>query len=257
MLNKKFLFLVYFLILESKPLWFLLPQGVTLVFQPEWKTLHWVRENKKLPQTLTHSRFLNYFQGKRSSRLKFYRLDWATFFFHKKTQYTTPAYKIMFNKNLPEEIILKIVSYLPLKDLINCGISKLFLPVLLDTPWFLNKLNTYVLHLIGMEYYFKSNIFTVSALIPIFLNQQCYFGVDTSKLNFLADYYNLFRKSGYQLFPNLNILVYMLEPFENYLDNSKAMLLVQSLSNYAECHSQCPCLKFFETYVPPKSLENR
>jgi hypothetical protein len=69
----------------------------------------------------------------------------------------------------------------------------------------------------------------------------------------LADYYNLFRKSGYQLFPNLNILVYMLEPFETYLENSKAMLLVQSLSNYADCHSQCPCLKFFETYVPPKT----
>ncbi len=117
---------MYLPILEFKPLWFLLPQGVTLTYQPEWKTQHWVRERKKLPQTFTHSRFLNYFQGKRPSRLKFYRLDWTTFFFHQKPQYTTPAYKIMFNKNLPEEIILKIVSYLPFKDLINCGISKLF-----------------------------------------------------------------------------------------------------------------------------------
>jgi hypothetical protein len=129
----------------------------------------------------------------------------------------------MNNKNLPEEIILKIVSYLPFKDIINCGISKLFLPVLLDTSWFLNKLNTYVLHLIGMEYFLKSNIFTVSALIPIYLNQQCYFGIDTSKLNFLADYYNIFRKNSYQLFLNLNILVYMLEPFKNYLGNSLSL----------------------------------
>jgi hypothetical protein len=54
MLNEKNSLFHNLPILEHKPLWFLLPQGVTLTYQPEWKTHNLVREKKKLPQTLTH-----------------------------------------------------------------------------------------------------------------------------------------------------------------------------------------------------------
>ena len=73
-----------------------------------------------------------------------------------------------------------------MKDILNLGISKVFLPSLLTMPWYIDKLKHYQLHLICQTYIHELSLFLNCVIIPVIINQKFYFAVDTLRLFFFA-----------------------------------------------------------------------
>lgn len=84
----------------------------------------------------------------------------------------------MFNMKLPTEIIVKIINYLSMHDLVNCGIAKLFLPTILTLPCLVNNIYLYMLHTLC---YHVSHLYGQFSIEPFILENQIYILVDLFK----------------------------------------------------------------------------
>jgi len=147
------------------------------------------------------------------------------------------------NKKLPEEMIIKIISYLSLKDILHLSISKLFMPCLVNSSWFLNKINTYFIHLLGHAYYKTKNIFMICAFHPIIVNNAFYFSIDHTKLPYFK---NLFGKNHIFNFHQLDkILKSWSILFQSYKHFKKhKRLYLKNIKTFTSCSRMCPCHKY-------------
>jgi hypothetical protein len=140
------------------------------------------------------------------------------------------------NKTLPYDIIQHIILYLSCNDIINLGISKLFLPALIYMPTFWTQVNTYLSHILCVYFHSKQNLFVKCVLRPIILNNYFYFSVDTSKLLFM---HHVFDKSTPIPLVDksiANIIKYFVNPF-----NLKTKHKITLTNNLTLCHSLCIC----------------
>jgi len=129
-------------------------------------------------------------------RFNFYKLRHYYTTFH--PTFCTLSDIINFNKSLPNEIIVKILSMLSGKDLLCLSISKMFLPVLLNSPDVFFKINQYLLHLLGEYFHNKENLFIQCTLIPIIYNNNFYFSIHKKKIKYFKHLY-----SNYSLFSHI------------------------------------------------------
>jgi hypothetical protein len=88
----------------------------------------------------------------------------------------------MFNKGLPEEIIRKIILYLPMNDLLSLCLSKLFFPCLLNSSFFFSRLHQYLLSTLCDAYSQQKNLFLLCTCVPIIIENEFYFSLDRSKI---------------------------------------------------------------------------
>jgi hypothetical protein len=150
-----------------------------------------------------------------------------------------PAWIRLFNKQLPEEIILKIVRYLSFEDIIMLCISKLFFPTLLYCPWFFNQLYRYIFHCIMLRFYKKTSFFLLNSVIPLKQNGEFYFAINILRLPFFQE---LWCPSTYEMFPVLQFVPIMFHSFNQYISSPDQVNFVRQLRYYPKCHKACLCL---------------
>lgn len=147
------------------------------------------------------------------------------------------------NKALPNEIIYIIVSYLSMQDLMHLCISKLFLPCLINSPWFFDKINAYFTHLLASAYSDSNNLFIICALLPTIINNTFYFSVDHSKLPYFK---KIFGKNHifdlYKIEHVLKIWPILFQPYSTFKKHKRYYL--KSIKHFPLCFKECPCLKY-------------
>lgn len=79
-----------------------------------------------------------------------------------------------FNKNLPLEIIEKIVTFLNERDLWNLAISKLFVPALFSLPYFYKTIQEYFIHYLCSYFTSKKNMYITCTFYPVIDNSYLY-----------------------------------------------------------------------------------
>lgn len=132
-----------------------------------------------------------------------------------------------------------------MKDIINLSISKMFLPSLLTMPWFIDKLQQYQRHLICQSYIHEP-LFLNSVIIPVIINQNFYFAVDTLRIFFLQN-----KNTFIQLFRDtLKIFSSVLNSYEHFNSSRSKNTLKILLANFPECSVLCKCYKYhFHEYI--------
>jgi len=184
------------------------------------------------------------FQEKTPENFRFYRL---TFGFEEiSTTYISYNSHITLNKKLPEEIIRKIVvvAYLSIKDILHLCISKVFLPCLVNSPWFFELVNTYFSHLLGTVFAKSKFLFIICTLRPAIINNMFYFSVDHAKLPYFKSFfqgkYTIFELN---LFKNcMKILSILFQPYKQFKKKSRYYL--KTIQSFPTCHNFCPCLQY-------------
>ena len=139
-----------------------------------------------------------------------------------------------------------------MKDILNLGISKVFLPSLLTMPWYIDKLKHYQLHLICQTYIHDLSLFLNCVIIPVIINQKFYFAVDTLRLFFLENKNRLSNKSFcIQLFCNtFKIISSVLNSYKHFNSRRDKNDLEILLKRFSECSVLCNCYKYhFHEYI--------
>ena len=140
-------------------------------------------------------------------------------------------------------MIYIIVSYLSMQDLIHLCISKLFLPCLVNSPWFFDKINAYFIHLLACAYSKSNSLFMICNLLPTIINNTFYFSVDHSKLpyfkkifgqNHIFDLYNIDHI--------LKIWPILFQPYSTFKKDKHYYL--KNIKKLPLCHKECSCLKY-------------
>ena len=140
------------------------------------------------------------------------------------------------NKKLPNEIILNITSYLSIHDIINLYISKMFLPALISMPFFFNKINNYFLHLFGVHFNSKINLFVKCVLSPVIYEQEFYFAVDTYKLCFMSHVF--FENNTINLMnASITYFTFIANSFHYYINTHHHTPSLTSCNSSCICHS--------------------
>jgi len=142
------------------------------------------------------------------------------------------------NFNLPNEIILKIVSFLSTKDILSMSIAKLFLPTILSTPFIRINLKIMQNHVLIQKYIHCTDYFAKKVLSPLIIDNNFYLGIDTFKIN---DQNMLKPNKSYSLdifFENLQEFSYIFKPFKEFTSTR-----CQCLSD-SNCDEQCQCYLF-------------
>lgn len=183
-----------------------------------------------------------FFQGKNPRNFRFYKLALGL----EKISTTNINYNdhITLNKKLPEETIYKIVSYLSMKDILHLCLSKVFMPCLVNSPWFFKKRFCYFTHLLGYTYSTSQNLFILCALYPAMLNNEFYFSVDLTKLPYFKKLFNgrntIF--SLYKLEPILKVWFILFQPYKRFKLFKRYYL--KTIHSFPNCHQLCPCLQY-------------
>lgn len=156
----------------------------------------------------------------------------------------------MLDKKLPEEIIYKIISFLSDKDILNLCISKLFLPRLVNSHSFLQKLNNYFIHLLGQAYYNSNHIFLICSLHPVIINDTFHFSIEHKKLPYFK---KLLTKQTFELYQLNNILkIWSVLFFQTLSEYKKHKTFYQkTIASFSSCNNLCHCHKYkmFPFYV--------
>jgi F-box domain len=143
---------------------------------------------------------------------------------------------------LPNEIIIKILSYLSITDLINLSIAKLFCWSLFKMPWFLDKLNYYLTHSLCQYFLTRNNIYTFCSVIPLIIDDTFYFAIDITRLNFL----NRITCTPYNItWTPLQIYSSVFHSYNTYLRSPNKKELHIFTQNIPECHLLCECYLFY------------
>jgi hypothetical protein len=191
----------------------------------------------------------------------------------------------LLNKNLPEELIQHIVSYLPAGDLFSLCCSNLFAPCLRNSPWFFKRMSHHFAHLMYFSCLKSENLFTLCAIKPLLINNNFYFTIDQYYIPFFKTYSQNYISHTLPIF-NLSLspstsekekhdtqnFFYLQEPFEPFLSfynslflpytqylkftqKSKAIYNKKPLSilkSMVVCHSDCLCstVRFTPQFEP-------
>jgi hypothetical protein len=143
--------------------------------------------------------------------------------------------------HLPVEIILKIISHLDSKDIINLGISKLFLPTLLTVPFYLEKIHDFALHAICQLFMARHNLCQSCIIIPIVIDKSFLFALDIYKLKYFK---SVTKKPilNIEMFSNvLKFLAAICNSFDWYKNLSDQCKIQKTLNWLLECNSECYC----------------
>lgn len=182
--------------------------------------------------------FLFFFLLQHRSDFRFYKLYWDL----DRITSSVNDYHQILNKNLPEDIIREIISYLsPVDILILCN-SSLFLPCLLNTSWFSNYLKAYFTHLLAISYINNKWLFLICALHPIIINNDFYFSVDFRKLSYFKELLDE-KDSIFDLDPLTDVLIL----FNNIFHPSFKTLSKKHYKiarNCKPCVKKCSCHEF-------------
>ena len=192
----------------------------------------------------------------------------------------------LLNKNLPEEIIQHIVSYLSASDLFSLCCSNLFVPCLYNSPWFFKRMNTHFAHLMYFSCLRSENLFVLCAIKPLLINNNFYFSLDNYFIPFFKSYtqdyisHNFSHKSFFSFCSNPvrdnksdhhDCYCYH-APFEPFLSFYSSLFLpytqykmftkknkntfhkkpLSILKSMVDCHSNCLCstVKFTPEFDP-------
>lgn len=147
------------------------------------------------------------------------------------------------NKNLSEELIYKITTYLSIQDILHLCISKLFLPCFVNSPWFFDKMSAYFTHLLASAYSESNSLFMICAVSPAIVQNTFYFSIDHSKL----PYFKSVLGSGhvfslYHLDHVLKIWPILFQPYSTFKKRKRYYL--KSIRKFPLCYNNCPCLKY-------------
>lgn len=141
-------------------------------------------------------------------------------------------------------MIREIVSYLTLNDTLYLCSSKLFLPCLVHSPWFISKIKSYLTHLLGTAYSKNRYLFIICALHPVVVNNEFYFSVDFNRLPY-------FKKllDGEDTIFDLDPLTQILNTWNTIFHPSKKLKKTHHkiIHSFTDCHNLCPCLKYLYT----------
>jgi len=119
--------------------------------------------------------------------------------------------------------------------LLSLVISKMFLPVLINTPWVYQQINTYLLHLLGEYFSKKDNMFIKCVFTPIIFNDCFYFAIDREKLLYFKSMFDRYRIFSH-IFENLPSFDTL---FENF--NKNLPMYDDILKNLSTCSPDCLC----------------
>lgn len=166
-----------------------------------------------------------------------------------------PKQHHLLNKNLPEEVIRHIVSYLSTEDLFTLCCSNLFSPCLRNSPWFFQRMKKHFAHIMFISCFKSENLFTLCTIKPAILNNSFYFSIDKNYLPFFAS-----LPQSRTLSKNKDQTELLCNPFEPVLSSFSALFLPYSkfkklkknplpvLKSRSTCHSKCLCTT--DHYIP-------
>lgn len=183
-----------------------------------------------------------FLQATSPSNFRFYKLAWGCE--QISSTFISQTSHITFNKNLPQEIICQIVSYLSINDILSLCISKVFLPCFINSPWFFKKITAYFTHLLGHAYSRSRSLFILCALYPTIVNQNFYFSVNFSRLPYFKKLQSgkdtIFKV---ELFEDiLKVWFILFQPYKQFKKNKQYYL--KAIGSFSKCHKLCPCLKY-------------
>lgn len=199
-----------------------------------------------------HTNPAYYFQNTVPGRYLFYKIkvpfNQYTHFAHKKNT----QWQSVFNFNLPNEMILEIVSYLSFSDIVNLSISKMFFASFLTMPWYYNTvMQSLFEHLLLFDLKSKHDLFSVCILNPFIYENDIFFFLDTCKIKFFN---HMLGKQPYLLAPTVFELFYAIfNSYEFYKTSVNKNHFQYLLRLYPTCHSKCMCHCY--TYIKAKNFK--
>ena len=158
--------------------------------------------------------------------------------------YTQTYFQQLYNMNLPREIIIKILQYCSIPDLLHCCIAKLFLPTLLDMPWFFETLNQYVCHVLANHHLLKLNLIANCAFKPVILNSTFYLALDQRRIPYLSRF---LPNRLFELYSDIIHVISLI--FNSYSFYAKfiqfhKLKLANVFNSFNMCHDRCPCKRY-------------
>lgn len=166
------------------------------------------------------------------------------------------------NFRLPKEIVYKILSFLSIQDFVNLCISKVFLNTIITMPCLIENLIHSQNHFLCQSFKNENRFLLNCVFIPIILNKQFCFAIDTKKIyhfKMLSNFKNInifLFKHILELFSFINL------PFKIYYqyDDSAKKKLFYLLTKLGTCDKLCNCLNYhyyqylnFEQYFKNKA----
>jgi len=132
------------------------------------------------------------------------------------------------------------VSYLSIKEILYLCHSKLFFPCLINSPWFLDKINRHYSHLLSIEYHNTKNLFLIVALHPVIIKNEFYFSIDFNKLPYFKKIFNG-EYTNFTLITLTDILKarnILFQPYKKKLNSQNNKIIC----SFLECDTNlCPC----------------
>jgi len=109
--------------------------------------------------------------------------------------------------------------------------------VLLKTPWVYQRINTYLLHLLGEYFSKKNNLFIKCVFIPIIFNDNFYFAIDREKLLYFKPMFKEYKLFShiFENFPSFKKIL------ENISKSKHYILPPYDINHFSICSSNCLC----------------
>jgi hypothetical protein len=158
------------------------------------------------------------------------------------TFYPSSSSCTSLNITLPHEMMIKIFSYLSMHDIINLLIAKLIdWNRLICIPGLTDQLNHFLIHALCQYFMMRNNIFNFCSVIPIIIDANFYFAIDTSRLSFL---HTISCRPYSITWSPLFIFSFIYKSFAKYSQLSYKKEFQIMLRNIPDCHLLCECFHY-------------
>jgi hypothetical protein len=137
-----------------------------------------------------------------------------------------------FNKTLLPECVQRICEYLSPNDIINMGISKLFLPAMLQLKYFYRVVYKHFVHTCLLNFTARTNLYITAVCVPFVYNTSFYFAFETSKIFMLKDFLNFRCKNDFNY-----VTIKFSQIFKPFATYKKSF----NQSTYHECDKKYLC----------------